>query len=188
MRSGFIRGVVAPKALPSLRPYCPGSGGVCGRLWCCSCSQLCCAAPRTKCLPRLFLLMLLPIQTRQSFGLTKPPVSQMIFFLWMLKFTKQEEVWGFFWSVHTRGIIISSNVTHIHTHMIRLTDSERGWQIGKADSKVVSEPLRVMSMFAVEVMGLRGFAGQPLIFGLVLAPPILAADKMFWWEAHVNSQ
>lgn len=65
---------------------------------------------------------------------------------------------------------MSSNITHIRTHIIRLTDRERGWQIGKADSRVVSELLRVMSVFAAEVMALRGIAGHPRIFGLVLAP------------------
>lgn len=40
---------------------------------------------------------------------------------------------------------------HLHTYIIRLTDRERGWRIGKADSRAVSELLRVMSMCFVEV-------------------------------------
>lgn len=104
----------------------PGSVGVRGRLWCCSCSQLCCTAPRPKCLPWLFLLMLLPIQTRQSFGLTKPPVSQMIFFSMHVKIFQAERVvfWGFFLFVYLgffkcscwRSINILEHRSHTYWH------------------------------------------------------------------------
>lgn len=95
----------------------PGSVRVRGRLWCCSCSQLCCTAPRTKCLPRLFLLMLLPIQTRQSFGLTKPPVSQMIFFSTNVKIFQAERVVLFFFFFLKCSYWRNYNVVEHHSHM-----------------------------------------------------------------------
>lgn len=89
-----------------------------------------------KCLPRLFLLMFLPVWTWQSFGLTTPPVSQLIFyFQWTLEFSKQKELfffvligvcWVFFKYSSWRNYNILEH--HSHTYIIRLTDSERGWQ------------------------------------------------------------
>lgn len=121
---------------------------------CCSCSQLCCIVPRPKCLPPLFVLMLWPIQTRQSFGLTKPPVSHMrvfFFFPMNVKIFQAERL------VHSSFLLLlfsfflfltcsqwrNYNILklHSHIHIVRLMDSERGWKIGPADSNAVSELL-----------------------------------------------
>lgn len=112
------------------------------------------------------------------------------FFLWVLKFSKQKEllVVCFFFLKCSRWKNYNILEHHLHTYIIRLTDRERGWRIGKADSRAVSELLRVMSMYFVEVMGLRVIAGHPRIFGLLQISPMLAVGKTFWWQARVNSQ
>lgn len=176
---GCIRGVVAPPS--SFHPCCPapweyvaGSGAA---------AAASCAVQLhvQKCLPRLFLLMLLPVQTWQSFGLTTPPVSQLIFyFQWTLKFSKQKELfffvligvcWGFFKCSRWRSCNILEHHSHTYSHHQRLTVKGAGRP--KAESRAGFEPLRVMSLRLVEVMVLRGIAGHPCIPGLVQTPSFL---------------
>lgn len=148
-----------------------------------------------KCFSPLVLLMLLPVQTWQSFGLTPPPVSQPIFyFQWTLKFPKQKELfffvltgvcWGFFKCSLWRNCNILKH--HWHIPIIRLTGSWRDWQTeGRTKSSLWT--LHVMSLHLVEVMALRGTAGHLCISGFVQTPSFLDVDKMFSWAGHVNSQ
>jgi len=106
---------VAPEALPSLRPRCPGSGWDRRQALVLQLQPAVLCSSTHRMLARLFLLMLLPMQTRQGFGLTNPPVSQMIFFSMDVKIFQAERVvlFVFFLNVHTGGIIISPNITHI---------------------------------------------------------------------------
>lgn len=160
MRSGSLRGVVAPAASPS--PLPAQGGGVLQLQPAVLYSFL-----AKMCAPIVFADVI-AYSNKAELGLTKPPVSQMTFFLWMLKFSKQQEFAFIFFppGAHTRGITITSNITSMLSSSGWL--AVKGLAGGKADSRAVSEQLRVMSRCLMEVMGLSD--GHPWIFGLGHTP------------------
>lgn len=102
----------------------------------------------------------------QSFCLTKSHVSQLIFyFQWALKFQSRKNcsflfclvLFGFFKC--SGGILISSNITH--THIIRLTDSGRGWQTeGRTKSSLWTVVCHVPALGGSD--GSKGHCRAPL--------------------------
>lgn len=144
---------------------------------CCSCSQLCCAASWPKCVPQLFLLMLLPIQTRQSFGLRKPPILTNDVFSVNVEIFQAARVCFYFFSPRCSHQRNYNNLKHhFHAQLFRLTGSERA---GRWEGRFKSSLWTVACH--VEVLnGGDGFKWWAPLDLWVRAhpPPVLAVDKM----------
>lgn len=171
---------------------CPAP--VCGRIWCCSCRQLCCAAPPPKMFaPIVFADVIDCSNMAELWPHNTSCVTTDFYFQWMLKLHKQKEfvffavLVGVFWHFCKCSLWRNFNILehHSHTHIIRLIDTGRGWQ---TEGRTKSSLWTVLSLHLVEVTALRGIAGHPCISGFVQTPSFLDVDKMLSWPAHVNSQ
>lgn len=158
-----MRGVVAPEPPSSLHP-----AALPHRIWCCSCSQLCCAAPRPKMFaPIIFAEVTACSNVAELWPHNTSRVTTGFLFPVNIKISWAERIVLFLFSLMVVGFFYMF-VTH--------TDTSSGWLAVegagrmKAEPRAVSELVCVMSLHWVEVMALRGIAGHPAISGFVQTP------------------
>lgn len=179
MRSGFIRRL-SPEGLSPLHPHCPAPCGLCSRLG---------AAAAASCAVQLHGQNVCPHCLCWCYGLFKQGRAlasktfcvtyEGFFFPMTVKIFQAERVVHSFLLLFSFFLFLvcsqwrSCNILklHLHIHIIRLMDSERGLEDWARRFRCHLWTAGVGSMPFIEVMALRGISGHSCIFGLVQTPP-----------------
>lgn len=159
-RSGCVRGVVAPEPPSSLHP-----AALLHRIWCCSCSQLCCAAPHPKMFaPIIFAEVTACSNVAELWPHNTSCVTTDFLFPVNIKISWAERIVLFLFSLMFVGFFYMFTLEELYYPQPSLTSS--GWLTVegagrlKAEPRAMSELVCVMSLHLVEVMALKGIAGH----------------------------
>lgn len=175
-----MRGVVAPEPPSSLHP-----AALPHRIWCCSCSQLCCAAPRPKMFaPIIFAEVTACSNVAELWPHNTSRVTTGFLFPVNIKISWAERIVLFLFSLMVVGFFL--HVRHSHRYIIRVTGSGRGWQNeGRAQSSLWTGVCHVPALGGSD--GFKGHCWAPCYL-CICTNTFRDADQMLSWAAHVNSQ